>query len=639
MATIVTNIPKNLLWLTKITENFVTRSQELRTFGFGKADNVNSYTKEYPYLWLTPISSDIIKNDAKTGYSAVETEFEVEVGEIIRGDEENMKETVSNVGEIVLTYLREISFHPYYAENEISVTGDAVVDYEFEQDDDIVNKAILNITFRYPFSSKFCEDPVLNIEGYTFNGVNPSQGTQIFDIYINGVTFSSDILTLDRNDGESFSVDLSQYSTDTFINSLTYSNNDLIITRNDGVSFSTTIETTSEGLYVTSSGFSSTIRKDQGHTASGTHSFIGSGLNNINSGSASVIVGGCGNSVTDEFSSIVGGSNNIISGEQGFIGGGARNTVSCVRGFVGGGAFNNNGGCRSFIGGGCSNILQGDESVLVGGINNEICQTKSFIGGGSGNTVDGIDSAITGGLNNTVSDSCSNISGGVGNNVSGNSSGIGSGNNNTVSDRRSFIGGGVSNTNSGRRSTLAGGCSNDLTNDSAFIGAGTNNTNGGQTSFIGAGFNNTINNVARAAIVVGRNNVLNTGSNCSGIFSGQNNEITGINSFIANGESNTINSSGGYAALVTGEDNLVTGKYSTIVNGFGNTASGTHSFVTGDSNTDAGFQNVNILGKNISASRENTTFVNNLNIESIPTSSAGLPSGAVWNDSGTLKIV
>jgi len=41
----------------------------------------------------------------------------------------------------------------------------------------------------------------------------------------------------------------------------------------------------------------------------------------------------------------------------------------------------------------------------------------------------------------------------------------------------------------------------------------------------------------------------------------------------------------------------------------------------------------------ITTDRTNTLFVNNLSIKSIPTSSAGLPAGSVWNDTGTLKIV
>jgi hypothetical protein len=46
-----------------------------------------------------------------------------------------------------------------------------------------------------------------------------------------------------------------------------------------------------------------------------------------------------------------------------------------------------------------------------------------------------------------------------------------------------------------------------------------------------------------------------------------------------------------------------------------------------------------IVGANITANRPETTFVNNLSIMNIPTSSAGLPSKSVWSNSGILTIV
>ena len=46
-----------------------------------------------------------------------------------------------------------------------------------------------------------------------------------------------------------------------------------------------------------------------------------------------------------------------------------------------------------------------------------------------------------------------------------------------------------------------------------------------------------------------------------------------------------------------------------------------------------------IVGSNITANAVCTTFVNRLAIMNIPTSSAGLPSGSVWSNSGVLTIV
>ena len=46
-----------------------------------------------------------------------------------------------------------------------------------------------------------------------------------------------------------------------------------------------------------------------------------------------------------------------------------------------------------------------------------------------------------------------------------------------------------------------------------------------------------------------------------------------------------------------------------------------------------------MIGSNLTANRACTTFVENLSIMNIPTSSVGLPSGAVWNNLGILQIV
>ena len=46
-----------------------------------------------------------------------------------------------------------------------------------------------------------------------------------------------------------------------------------------------------------------------------------------------------------------------------------------------------------------------------------------------------------------------------------------------------------------------------------------------------------------------------------------------------------------------------------------------------------------IVGSNIVADRACATFVNNLSIKNIPTSSAGLPSGSVWSNGNVLTIV
>jgi hypothetical protein len=89
-----------------------------------------------------------------------------------------------------------------------------------------------------------------------------------------------------------------------------------------------------------------------------------------------------------------------------------------------------------------------------------------------------------------------------------------------------------------------------------------------------------------------------------------------------------------------GFQNTSSACYSVVTGGKSNTASGAYSSVLGGkSNTTAGFADVMVVGSNLTANRACTTFVNNLSIMNIPTSSAGLPAGAVWRSGNVLNIV
>jgi hypothetical protein len=83
------------------------------------------------------------------------------------------------------------------------------------------------------------------------------------------------------------------------------------------------------------------------------------------------------------------------------------------------------------------------------------------------------------------------------------------------------------------------------------------------------------------------------------------------------------------------------GQYSFIGGGFQNLSTGLASGVLGGCLNLASCACSFIVGSNITSDRVCTTFVNNLSIKTIPTSSAGLPSGAVWRctTDNTLRII
>jgi len=110
----------------------------------------------------------------------------------------------------------------------------------------------------------------------------------------------------------------------------------------------------------------------------------------------------------------------------------------------------------------------------------------------------------------------------------------------------------------------------------------------------------------------------------STVSGGYKNTAGGACSFIGGGQLNRT--SGIFSSVLGGSGNTVSASFSSILAGSGNTitSANTTSF---------------IIGSNITADMACATFVNKLSIKNVPTSSAGLPSGAIWSNAGVLNIV
>ena len=78
----------------------------------------------------------------------------------------NTPETISDVNEIVMTIVAELSQHPYYAQNNVKLIDDVIIETEIEKNDDIVNRAVATMTFQYPFKYTYCSDPVDDVDGF-----------------------------------------------------------------------------------------------------------------------------------------------------------------------------------------------------------------------------------------------------------------------------------------------------------------------------------------------------------------------------------------------------------------------------------------------------------------------------------------
>lgn len=274
------------------------------------------------------------------------------------------------------------------------------------------------------------------------------------------------------------------------------------------------------------------------------------------------------------------GSQNISTSNYTFIGGGTSNeittsTYTSIIGGAGNGIDNSN---YSFVGGGGANYIdQGSYNTIGGGKDNNITfnSSYSFIGGGEGNYLAvAANIGIVNGQDNTIGGNCDNSSivGGRENYIGGDSiySIISNGYKNSLNaSSRTFIGSGQNNNiNNSNYVSIVGGKGNTITKTTSF---GTAN----RSSIIG-GEDNYINNGALSSIVGGfNNNITNTSNNFIG--GGRNNTISGSTSF-------TI---GYQSSILGGQNNVVT------------------------------HENSHVIGSDISSTRNDATFVNELIIVDI----------------------
>ena len=419
-----------------------------------------------------------------------------------------------------------------------------------------------------------------------------------------------------------------------------------------------TVQTTTQaianlggGIMAEGAGSGSTVRINNNNIASGCYSTV--------AGGGGCISGGCGgptpNKSLGNFSTIGGGMSNTANGFAPTIAGGRLNTsgvvgrvVNTYDSFYSGstldGTFTSispsstlstsGSGATftiSFISGVLNTIsiqnngsdyIEGDLLTFDGdlfggtvGVDNVVLNINvgftqyTTVGGGINNITSGDRSTIGGGSSNTASGYTSTIGGGYRNTTSGYQSTVGGGSYNTASGTCSTVGGGKCSVAGGIYSTISGGGFNTANGNQSTVGGGTSNTTSGYRSTVGGGYYNI------------------ASSRYSTISGGTFNVASGCNSTVSGGGKQFLG-------------NRAEGNYSIVGGGFGNVASGYLSSILGGRNNITGNCNcAMIVGSNIQADRECTTFVNNLSIKDIPTSDSGLPSGAVWRNGCVLNIV
>jgi hypothetical protein len=124
----------------------------------------------------------------------------------------------------------------------------------------------------------------------------------------------------------------------------------------------------------------------------------------------------------------------------------------------------------------------------------------------------------------------------------------------------------------------------------------------------------------------------------SAAIGGISNEASGDFSAAIGGISNEA--SGDFSAAIGGSSNEASGNNSAAIGGISNEASGNASAAIGGNSNIVTHDNAVIAGgEDLASVADNTLHCNRLAILNIPTSAAGLASGMIWSDGGTLKIV
>jgi len=109
---------------------------------------------------------------------------------------------------------------------------------------------------------------------------------------------------------------------------------------------------------------------------------------------------------------------------------------------------------------------------------------------------------------------------------------------------------------------------------------------------------------------------------------------------IGGGRPTPTSTATGGNAFAAGRNKEASGSSAVVGGGNSNTADGENSAILGGTTNDTNeLASAMIVGSNITASLANALHCNKLVVTQIPVASAGLPSGTVWSDSGTLKII
>lgn len=147
-------------------QSIATRHQQINAFGLGDDWEVGTSAYVHPVLWINPTLGRL--PNGAGGFSVYTIDFSVQVFDLVRKDESNESEVMSDCFEIIKDVVNEFSTHPYYAEGGFYIEGDVELEPFTEKFDEEVTGWRTTIRVGSPNHRSFCGSPIEMIPGYEF---------------------------------------------------------------------------------------------------------------------------------------------------------------------------------------------------------------------------------------------------------------------------------------------------------------------------------------------------------------------------------------------------------------------------------------------------------------------------------------
>ena len=233
--------------LVSVWKDIATRHYQINGFGIG--DNWENGTNEkmHPVLWINPTNASMPSSD--NGYKTFEIDFEVRLFDLVNKDESNENDVLSDTIDILKDIIAEFKGHPYYVNSQLNIIGDIDFEAFTEEFDEEVSGWTCEISLMTPVLTTFCGIPATDITGFEFPGVDCPDVNVLCPVFVEDVTGVYPIVVNTVGTTKEISI-VGGGLSDTFVISGNYNDvtDNLELLRNDGVTVLTDLSSVGGGV-------------------------------------------------------------------------------------------------------------------------------------------------------------------------------------------------------------------------------------------------------------------------------------------------------------------------------------------------------------------------------------------------------